>query len=110
MKTIYFLVQGSQPEPYEVIFKKKGDNITASCTCPAGQYFMHCKHRVRILEGITEGIVSDNIEDAKIVHSWLPGSDVEVALNKVKLAEKKAEDAKLEFSNSKKMLAQILMD
>ena len=43
---IRFLIQGSQVEPYEVIFSKVGDNLTASCNCPAGEKGYHCKHRI----------------------------------------------------------------
>jgi uncharacterized Zn finger protein len=47
-----FLVQGSAAEPYKVIFKLRDDkNLSAYCTCQAGQKGTHCKHRINILRG-----------------------------------------------------------
>lgn len=37
-----FLVQGSAPEPYVVEFFRRGSNLTAECTCPAGLLGQHC--------------------------------------------------------------------
>jgi hypothetical protein len=31
---IKFLLQGSGEEPYETIFDKEGDRVTATCSCP----------------------------------------------------------------------------
>ena len=110
MDQIVFLVQGSAPEPYEVYFSKSGNNLTAHCTCPAGENGLYCKHRFRILAGKTEGIVSDNKEDVKIVQSWLKGSDVEEAMNYVLEMEKEVEKAKKKHSAAKKKLARAMND
>jgi len=38
MDKVFFLVQGSAAEPYEVVFKLRDDNnLSAYCTCQAGQ-------------------------------------------------------------------------
>ena len=31
---IKFFVQGSEEVPYEIIFDKEGDRVTATCPCP----------------------------------------------------------------------------
>jgi hypothetical protein len=41
---------------------------------------MMCKHRMRLLAGKTEGVVSPNTGDVEKVKGWLTGSDVEEAL------------------------------
>jgi len=110
MESIEFLVQGSAPKPYEVSFSKEGNNLTAHCTCPAGQVGQYCKHRFRILEGKTQGIVSGNESEAQIIKSWLVGTDVESAMIEVKKAESRLEEAKKELSGYKKKLAHSLMD
>jgi hypothetical protein len=46
-----FLVQGSDPLPYKVIFKKDGGDLKATCTCKAGSNGILCKHRLSILDG-----------------------------------------------------------
>jgi len=110
MNEINFLVQGSAFEPYEVVFRKSDNNLTALCTCPAGENGMYCKHRFRILAGSTEGIVSDNTKDVEIVKTWLKGSDVEKALEELHQAEADFEKIKKKVSTLKKILARKLSD
>ena len=110
MNELTFLVQGSAKEPYKVTFQKKGVNLSAYCTCPAGDNGQYCKHRFSILGGATDGIVSANVLDVKIIVSWLAGSDVELAMNDVMNAEEQFEIAKLKLSAAKKQLAKALRD
>lgn len=110
MEEITFQVQGSAAEPYAVRFSRKGNNIRAHCTCPAGAVGQYCKHRTRIIEGSDEGIVSGNEKDVASVVAWLPGSDVKAALNDVRNAEDRLEAAKRELAAFKKKLARSLMD
>jgi len=106
MNFVIFLVQGSQSEPYKVTFKKDGNNLSGFCTCPAGDNGQYCKHRFNILGGLTEGIVSGNEADVQLVAAWLPGTDVEAAMNAVMDAEEKCELAKRELSSAKKRLTE----
>jgi len=110
MEEIIFKIQGSAPETYVTTFKKDGANFTATCTCPAGEVGQYCKHRIRIIEGSVEGIVSRNEEEVKRVVSWLPGTDVEKALSEVRAAEGRLEAAKKELSALKKKLARVLQN
>jgi len=110
METKVFLVQGSAKEPYKVTFQKNGNNLSAYCTCPAGDNGQYCKHRFNILGGITDGVVSANEPDVEIVTSWLTGTDVETALNDVMNAEELFEIAKLKLSTAKKQLAKAFRD
>ena len=105
---IDFLVQGSSEEPYEVTFSKEGESFTVRCTCTAGEYGQSCKHRLNILDGRRNNIVSDNLEDVDIIQTWLPGSSLESALNRVKEAEKLADEAKKNLSAAKIKLSQVM--
>lgn len=49
MNQIKFLVIGSSENPYEVNFIRRGNNLSAHCTCPAGENGQYCKHRFRNL-------------------------------------------------------------
>jgi uncharacterized Zn finger protein len=109
-KEIRFLVQGSEAEPYSVVFGKTGTNLTATCTCKAGERGQHCKHRTRILLGETTGIVSDNAEDVPEIQDWLNGSDVEQAMIELRKAERDLEEAKKRVSLLKKRLSRSLVD
>ncbi len=110
METIIFKVQGSSPEPYTTVFKRSGTNLTAHCSCPAGEIGQYCKHRINILDGSTDGIVSGNESDVQTIMSWLKGSDVERVLKQVREAEEKLEVAKKQLNGFKKKLARALSD
>jgi hypothetical protein len=108
---VKFRVQGSAEQPYEVHFINHGDgNLSAYCTCPAGENGQYCKHRFSIIDGKTKGIVSDNAEHVAVVVSWIPGSDIEAALRVVREAESEAAAAKKRVSQAKKDLARAMRD
>jgi uncharacterized Zn finger protein len=105
MREMRFEVQGSAPEPYEVIFVKRSDkNLSAYCSCPAGENGQYCKHRFNILAGIAKGIVSHNEDDVKTIQSWLPGTDVEAAIAKMRELETEAEKLRRHYLQQRKML------
>jgi hypothetical protein len=102
---LVFYVQGSATEPYKVTFRRKGNNISAQCTCQAGENGLHCKHRVGILGGSRDGIVSGNEEEVKVVMSWLPGTIIEAAIKAFVEADRQCEESKRALSAAKKRLA-----
>lgn len=110
MDELVFHVQGSSPEAYVVRFRKNGLNIRATCNCPAGVVGQYCKHRLRILEGSNESIISGNDADVSRVVSWLAGTDVQAAIRELRDAENRLELAKKETSQLKKKLAKALND
>ena len=110
MEILTFNVQGSAEEPYVVEFRKEGSNLSAYCTCPAGEVGQYCKHRFRLLQGDTEGLVGGNAEAVTKVMSWLPGTDVEAALIELGRAEALFDQAKKEVSAVKKKLARAMRD
>lgn len=105
-----FLVQGSAPEPYKVTFRKNGTNLSAYCTCPAGENGQHCKHRLGILSGSTKSIVSKNTSDVEVVCDWLPGSDIEEAWLEHTRLESELIKVKRNLSEAKKALARAMRD
>ena len=108
---IKFLVKGSAAEPYQTAFDKQGDKIIATCSCPAGvegPLGQVCKHRVRILHGDGDGIVSTNIEEVRIVQGWIAGTDVEIAVHKLAEGEAELERARKKVAAAKKALAKVM--
>ena len=108
MDELKFLVKGSSADPYEVIFIKDGDSLTALCSCPAGQHGNFCKHRISILDGKTKGVVSDNAGSVATAVGWLSGTDVEAALAEVRAAEKSGDAGKDALAAAKKKLARAM--
>lgn len=108
---ILFLVQGSAPEPYNVVFRRRDpQNLSAYCTCPAGENGMYCKHRIRILQGLVDGIVSENVEEVQRVVDWVVGTDVEQALRAVCDLEQEMDRLKKTLSHAKYSLARCFLD
>lgn len=108
MEEIVFRVQGSAAEPYVVQFKKDGSNLIAKCDCPAGVIGQSCKHRLRILDGSNEGIISGNADEIERIVAWLKGSDVETTIRQLRDAEERQEVAKKEVAMLKKKLGKVL--
>ena len=108
MHELTFRVQGSAKEPYEIIFIKDGDSLTAICDCPAGTHGNFCKHRVGILDGKTAGITSENADQVQTVVGWLAGTDVEAALHELRRLEQAPDTAKSKLAVAKKKLARAM--
>lgn len=108
-KTIKFLIQGSQADPYKVVFSVNGTSLTAHCNCPAGENGMYCKHRMRILCGDDEGIVSGNNQDIQLVIDSLKSSSLNVSLQELLASEKNFEQAKKDLSIKKKRMSNALI-
>ena len=110
IKKIKFKVQGSAFDPYITTFELRGKNLIAHCTCPAGEYGQYCKHRLNILRGNNDNIVSRNKNEVQIIVSWLPGTDVDIALNEMNEAQRNYEYAINQLKKVKKKFAKSLMD
>jgi uncharacterized Zn finger protein len=105
---IIFKVQGSKPDPYIVTFEKKENQVLADCTCDAGNMGTHCKHRINILKGISENIVSDNLNDMSSLKGILKNTKLENALNAFENAEIRLEDAKRERKKAADLLSKTM--
>jgi len=110
MAQLEFLVKGSAKDPYEVIFIKDGDNLTAICTCPAGTYGNVCKHRISIIDGDARSVVSKNAADVETIVAWVVGTDVEAALKKMRDAEDADTGSTDALKEAKAHLAKTLND
>ena len=105
---ITFDVQGSAAEPYQTTFFKDGDKISATCTCPAGQFGNLCKHRTGLLAGDSSAVVSDNSDQVSTVTTWIVGTETEANIAKLREAEKIAAKAKRDVTKAKKALTESL--
>ena len=111
MNELQFEVQGSAAEPYEVVIKRRDEqNLSAYCSCPAGQNGMHCKHRIGILIGKPKGVVGDRADDLKTIETWVDGSDIASSLFELNAAEAELESLKSKVKKLKKTLAKAMLD
>ena len=93
--------KGSTQDPHEVEpIGLSETNLSVCCTCPAGMNWRYCKHRFGIIEGSTKGTVGDNLDDVAVVKSWVPGTDIYLAMQQVKAIVKDAEDNYANLQNN----------
>ncbi|MBF0213529.1 MAG: hypothetical protein HQM00_08195 [Magnetococcales bacterium] len=109
MPEMRFQVQGTQNQPLEVIITKNGKNLTATCSCSTGTHDI-CQHRINILSGSAQGIISKNTDDVKKITSWVAGTDVGKALHDVMEGLKLLENAQEDFNSARKRLIKALKD
>lgn len=109
MPELKFRVLGPKKKTVEVLFRKNGDNLTALCSCDTGKEGI-CQHRINILSGSTDGIISRNPEDVEKVTSWIAGTDVGLALHQVLHATVRMQNVTEDFNAARKQLAKALQD
>ncbi|MBF0342332.1 MAG: hypothetical protein HQL95_15410 [Magnetococcales bacterium] len=109
MPELFFQVQGPQGRPYEIMIRKIGKNMTATCTCSAGVDDI-CQHRINILSGSTQEIIGTNADDVKKVVSWIAGTDVGKAMHHMVESIKLLENAQEDFNSARKRLVKALKD
>jgi SWIM zinc finger len=103
------LVEGSTGDHYTVTFTREDDNLRASCTCQAGQNRIHCKHRLSLLAGDVSNVAGDLPKDIGTkITALLAGSDIEQALEKLRIAEASVSAAQAEFKRVKKALDRVM--
>ena len=103
-----FQVQGSAADPYEIEIERVGDNLRASCTCPAGNMGQYCKHRFNLFKGSTSDVVGGDVESISTLPDLVKGTDVERAMIGVKEAEREVAIAKKQLSAAKKAVAEAM--
>lgn len=108
MTNIKFSVQGSAIDPYIVTFIKDKNKFNAFCTCSSGENGQYCKHRIAILSGDAQAIVSDNKNQVSEVCSLMLDTDLERALIEFLKANNEYDAAKTRLAHVKKKLAEAM--
>jgi uncharacterized Zn finger protein len=108
MEELTLQVKGSSSDPYELIFIKDGDSLTALCNCPAGTYGNLCKHRVAVLDGDGAAVIDDDAAKIASVVEWLIGTDVESALAELRVVEADKDSSKPDLVAAKRKLAKAM--
>jgi hypothetical protein len=103
-----FLVQGSMDEPYTVIFTKSPKRIRVSCSCPAGMKNTLCKHRVRLINGLMDAVVSGSLQDVQAARDLMPGDILELA-KRIHDMEKELELLKNQVATARKELTKAII-
>lgn len=109
MEQVRFEIQGSAPLPYVILFTHAEKEIIATCSCPAGENGLHCKHRLGILTGSPE--ICHGLSDAELtaVRSWLPGSRLAPILLEMAKADSLVAAAQKAAKSARKKVAAAML-
>jgi len=102
-----FYVQGSAPNPYELIFNIH-DTLTVSCSCPAGEKKTLCKHILRLIEGDTTGLITEQPDNVDSVCTAFLASDAKNIYDEWKHCEGELDDLKEKTKNIKRKFSKAL--
>lgn len=107
--TIEVRIEGSTGTPYAVSFSREGSNLKTSCTCPAGDKGIHCKHRLALFAGDLARVRGDTRSDlAQQIAAMLHGTEVETTLRALVAAESEARTAAENLKRAKKNLDRVM--
>lgn len=108
MTRLDFLVEGSKGDEYHIIFERTDDNLNIYCSCKAGQNGLYCKHRLALMEGIVDDLVSENEDDVGQIPFLIAGTDVETAYRRLSEIEQIHDEIKKKLNDAKQALARAM--
>ncbi|MBF0400740.1 MAG: SWIM zinc finger family protein [Magnetococcales bacterium] len=101
MKEIKFIAQASRDEPaFMVTIVKEESNLTARCTCPEGGVGHICRHRLSILSGDDQMVISDNAAELRVVEAWVVWSDIGILIARLAQAQWRLQQVKQDAERS----------
>jgi uncharacterized Zn finger protein len=106
---LVFEVQGSGADPYTIVATRAGGRFWITCTCPAGENGSHCKHRVALLAGVVDTLVSENPEEVARLPAMMEGTSLPALLAEFNTASDELEAAKRKMDKLKKRLNRALL-
>lgn len=112
-ETLRFSVMGEDDAVYEVAIERHCHdlgNLSAACNCGKAQEGDLCSHRFEILEGVTAGLVSENLDDVQALRDWIRGSDIEVAMQALSKAKTELMLAHEKVAKCRAMLVRRMLD
>ncbi|MEO5348397.1 MAG: hypothetical protein H7836_01960 [Magnetococcus sp. YQC-3] len=98
---------GHNNKLHEVVFIKAGEKIMAHCSCTKGVDAI-CQHRINILYGSTQDIISKNADEVKTVASWIGGTDIALALHEMLHFTNVIRNATDNFNDARKRLGKAM--
>lgn len=101
-------ISSSTGEVYFIELSRDGDNLTCTCSCPAGQNGTHCKHRLGVLRGDASTVSAGDTDKMHLISDMLAGTDVAVALDRMHGLEAQKVEIDRQLKAAKKALARTL--
>ena len=107
---IEILAKSSSGDPYTVRFYLEEDEISAFCSCPAGEHRKLCKHVIRIINGDDSILYDSNQKQIFMkIGSHLQSTVVPLLLSELNKSETMLENAKKNAKKAKKNLETVVL-
>ncbi|MDT8302621.1 MAG: SWIM zinc finger family protein [Sedimentisphaerales bacterium] len=107
---VEILVKSSSGNPYKVRFYLEQNEISAFCSCPAGDNRKLCKHVKRIIAGDDSIIFDINQKNVLLkIGSHLERTSIPILLSELSESEIVLENAQKNLKKAKKALEKVVL-
>ncbi len=113
VQELELLIQEPDSEPFTLLFRREGSNLTVTCSCAASQELEAiCSHRLQALRGefTTMNILNRDEEIVDHLDSLLEGTDVHRALETLSVAEEQMQTAQKDYQQAKEEIIKAVND
>jgi SulP family sulfate permease len=112
LREIRLVVQKGDQEPCELVFLRRGTNMSATCSCQHEDKSTLCSHRLTLLRGElgTMSLVEGSEEDVKKIPLMVAGSDIDQALKALEAAEEMMQEANQDYREAKAQMIDAMND
>ncbi|MEO5363909.1 MAG: SulP family inorganic anion transporter [Magnetococcus sp. DMHC-8] len=113
VREVALLVQNDDyTETYQMVFRREGSNLTATCSCDHGEEDTICRHLFCVLTGELGGLtlLEGTRKDVDCIVEMVMGTDVDVALQKMIAVDKTVQATLQEYHKAKETLRKSVDD
>lgn len=112
VREIRLLVQQADQEPCQLLFRREGSNMTATCSCTPEEREGLCPHRLAVLLGDTADLtlLEGDPRDLADVATLLKGTDIEKALETLVEADRMMQQASRGYHQAKEQMIKAMKD
>lgn len=105
MTVLRFEVEGSQGDAYDINVEEVDRGIILmTCNCKAALEDRMCHHRLDLLYGEVDALISENASDLIVLREMIRGSLIETALTKIAEAQALTDNAKTKAAEAARTL------
>ncbi|MBF0126426.1 MAG: SulP family inorganic anion transporter [Magnetococcales bacterium] len=113
VQEIALLAQSSDyTETYQLLFRREGSNMTATCSCETAENDAICRHLFLVLSGEMGALtlLEGTPDDIKRIEQMMAGTDVEVAFHQMISVDEAMQSTLKEYHKAKETLRKAVDD
>ena len=104
---IAFTVRGSKTD-HQIVVEQTGTNFRMTCDCSAGSHAQLCHHRIELLDGKSDAVLSENREDVARVKALFQNSAAWHLYQTIRTLEQQKVSIDQELKRNRKLLGHML--